>query len=416
MPNQLTRRSLLAMGAGLAAGIAMGAQRALAAATSINYWHTITSQQVFVGLDKVMAMFAAAHPDITVVQEALPNDDFMTKVTAATMSKGQPDTVMIATERVADLVAMNALVDLTDRINNWPEKPNFPDDRWSGISVDGKIYGIPAFTFVDWMYYRKDWFDEAGLKPPSNFDEFRQAAIKLTNPGKNRYGFSMRGGSGGGSYIVNVMESFGAPLVTDGKIGLDRDKAIAAIKWYSGLFTTDKAVPPSAPSDSFQQIMQGFQTGQTAMIWHHTGSLVDMGHKLKEGVEFGTAAIPAGPVSRVARLAYSYNGLMKTDHEDAAFDWIAFWGEPDPAVAFLEATGYFPASPKVAQDQRIVSNPIYKPAVDTLGFGTLPPSFPGLAGWTDNVALPAFQSILIGRSSVEDAVDAMITGLSAATS
>jgi multiple sugar transport system substrate-binding protein len=105
---------------------------------------------------------------------------------------------------------------------------------------------------------------------------------------------------------------------------------------------------------------------------------------------------------------------MKTDHEDAAFKWVTYWGSADAAVALLQATGYFPASRKVAQDERITGNPIYEAAIETLGFGRLPPSFPGLAGWTDNVALPAFQSVLIGHSSVEDAVDQMIAGLDAA--
>src|SRR6185312_17419954 len=97
------------------------------------------------------------------------------------------------------------------------------------------------------------------------------------------------------------MEAFGAPLVgADGKVGLDRDAAIAAMTWYAGLLTTDHVVPPSAPNDGFQQVMQSFQAGQTAMLWHHTGSLVDMGKRLKPGVEFGTVPIPAGPKARAA--------------------------------------------------------------------------------------------------------------------
>ncbi|WDR03082.1 hypothetical protein PSQ19_02445 [Devosia algicola] len=117
---------------------------------------------------------------------------------------------------------------------------------------------------------------------------------------------------------------------------------------------------------------------------------------------------------RAARLAYSYNSIMKTANEDAAFDWITYWGTADAAIAFLKETGYFPASPQVAADERIASDPIYAAAVETLSVGSLPESFPGLPGWTDYVALPAFQGVLIGRSSVKDAVDDMIAGLAAA--
>ena len=74
-----------------------------------------------------------------------------------------------------------------------------------------------------------------------------------------------------------------------------------------------------------------------------------------------------------------------------------------------------PASTVAAQDQRIVGNPMYKPAADTLGFGIPQPSFPGAAGWAEGTVLPALQQILIGQATPEQAVDQMITGLAEAT-
>lgn len=414
MTTRFDRRTMLKLGGGLLAASALIPQRAFAQAASINYWHTFTSQSEFAGLEAVMALFKAAHPDINVVQENIPNPEFMAKITAAVVANSRPDATMVSSERFADLLAMGALTDMTDRIASWERRADFDDSRFTSITKDGKVYGVPAFAFVDWMYYRKDWFDEAGLAAPTTFEEFRNAAIKLTDPAKNRYGFSMRGGAGGQGYVINVMEAFGAKLVNDGVVGLDRDKAIQAMDWYAGLLTKDGAVPPSAPNDGFRQIMEAFQTGQTAMIWHHTGSFQDMVARLKPGEEFATAAIPAGPAARVARLGYAYNTITKPETADASWEWIKFWGEPDAAVAFLEKTGYFPASTTAAQDERIAGNPLYKPAADTLGFGLPSPSFPGLAGWSDSVVLPAFQRVLIGEATPEAAVDEMIDGLAQA--
>lgn len=413
--SKINRRHLLQLGGGALAASALMSRSALAAPTAINYWHTFTSQTEFAGLDAVMKLFAAAHPDIAVTQENIPNPEFMAKITAAVVSGTRPSSTMVSSERVADLVAMNGLIDLTDRIAAWDRRKDFDDARFASITRDGKVYGIPAFTFVDWMYYRKDWFDEAGLAPPTTYAEFRDAAIKLTDPAKGRFGFGMRGGAGGQAYVINVMEGFGAKLIhEDGSISLDRDKAIEAIDWWAGLLIKDGVVPPSAPNDGFRQIMEAFQTGQTAMLWHHTGSFQDQSKFLKPGVEFATAAIPAGPVNRVSRLGYAYNTVTNDAVIDAAFEWIKFWGEPDAAVAFLEQTGYFPASTVAAQDQRIVGNPLYKPAADTLGFGIPAPSFPGSAGWTEGVVLPAFQRVLIKEATAEQAVDEMIDGLNQA--
>ncbi|MEO8758919.1 MAG: extracellular solute-binding protein [Devosia sp.] len=415
MKTRFDRRSVLKMGGGLLAASVIMPQHALAQSASINYWHTFTSQSEQAGLTAVLDLFKTAHPDVAVTPENIPNPEFMAKITAAVVGNARPDVTMVASERFEDLLAMGALIDLTDRVAAWDRRKDFDDKRFASITKDGKIYGVPAFTFVDWGYYRKDWFDEAGLAPPTTYDEFRNAAIKLTDASKGRYGFGLRGGPGGQNFVVNVMEAFGSPVKKpDGTIGLERDIVVKALDWYAGLLVKDHAVPPSAANDGFQQIITGFQTGQTAMIWHHTGSYQDIASKLKPGVEFGTFAIPAGPVNRVARLAYSYNTITKQEDADAAWEWIKFWGEPDAAVAFLDKTGYFPASTVAAADQRIVGNPMYKPAADTLGFGIPQPSFPGAAGWAQNTVLPALQQILIGQATPEVAADQIIAGLAAA--
>src|SRR5690606_17943110 len=274
---------------------------------TINYWHHFTGETEVQGMGRDLEQFAAKSPGITVIQENIPNADFMAKFTSGVLAGERADTTMISVARLPDMVAMNGLVPLTDRINNWELKEYFPDNRWDGITVDGEIYGVPAFTFVDWAYYRKDWFDEAGLEAPQTFDEFLEAAIAMTDPEQGRYGFGMRAGDGGQSFVIAVIEAFGSPIVDEnGEPAIDRDIAIEAVRWYSELYTVHKVVPESAPSDSYRQIMEAFRTGQTAMVWHHTGSLAEVSADLEPGVEFMSAIRPHGPAQPSARLSYLY--------------------------------------------------------------------------------------------------------------
>ena len=407
--NGSNRRAVL-LGAAAATLVGRRAQ----AVVPITYWHHFTSQEEFKGLQRVMALFAKAHPEYALMQENIPNPEYMTKFTAAVMANSRPDVTMVTAERLADMLGMNGLIDLTARIATWPNRGNYPQDRWSGCSVDGKTYGVPAFTFVDWVYWRKDWFEQAGIDgPPKTTDEFVTVAKKLTDASKNRYGFGMRAGPGGYAYILDLIEAFGSPFVVDGRNAMDKARATEAIKWYSDLATVHKVVPPSAAGDGFRQIMEGFKTGQTAMTWHHTGSLTEVVRDMKPGT-FATGEKPAGPAARVARLTYQFNGIMKADNIDAAWDWLTFWGEKEPSIAFLEETGYFPASRVISQDPIITGNPLYAPAIRTLGYGRLPPSFTGLAGWSQNTVLPEFQKVIIGQQNAERAVDAMMRGLDAA--
>jgi len=408
----LDRRNVLG---GLAATplAAMVPGQAFAQKAGINYWHHFTSTTEFKGLERVMALFKQKYPDIAVTQENIPNPEYMSKMTAAVVANAKPDTCMVVAERANDLVAMGGLTDLTAKIKAWPRYGEYPAQAWAGSTVNDKIYGIPAFTFVDWMYYRKDWFAEKGIAPPKTYQEFLEAAIKLSDPSKNRYGLSLRGGAGGFKYVLDLIESWGSPIVKDGKMAIDKKKAVEAVDFYAGILTKHKAAPPSAPNDGYRQIMEAFKTGQTAMVWHHTGSLTEIQAALKPE-QFGTLPMPAGPAAHIARLTYLFNGISNPSKMDAAMAWISFWAEPEPGIAFLEETGYFPSSPKVASDERITKNPLYAAAVETTKIGRLPPTFVGVAGWSETVVLPEFQKVLVGRATAEQAVNAMMSGLEAA--
>jgi multiple sugar transport system substrate-binding protein len=380
---------------------------------TVGYWHTFTSQSEMSGLDKVSKMFNQKYPGITVNSENVPNADFMAKFTLAVKGGGKPDATMISSIRLPDMVAMGGLKDLSARTANWDQKQYLPESRFKDAIVEGKVYGVPSFAFVNWMYYRADWFKEAGLNPPKTFDEFATAAVKLTDPSKNRFGFGMRGAGGGEGLLIEVIRAFGSPIVDDKQQpAMDRQKATDAVRWYSELYTKQKAVPPSVTNDSFQQIMTGFQTGQTAMIWHHTGSLIDVSTALgADSGKFGTLPRPAGPAAHIADVSYSYNGMSEPKNEDAVWAWLDHWAQPDTQIAFLESTGYFPSSTKVVDDPRVQNNPYYGAATETLKFGGPAPAFPGSSNWGLTVVLPAFQRVLLGEIQPEDAVEQMMRGL-----
>jgi multiple sugar transport system substrate-binding protein len=380
---------------------------------TVSYWHTFTSQSEMDGLAKVTKAFNAKYPKVTVNSENVPNADFMAKFTLAVQGGGKPETTMISSTRLPDMVTMGGLIDLTSRVATWDQRQYLPPERFKDSTINGKIYGVPSFAFVNWMYYRADWFKDAGLAPPKTFDDFQNAAIKLTDPSKNRFGFGMRGAGGGEGLLIEVIRSFGSPIVDDkGQPAMDRQKATDAVTWYSELFTKHKVVPPSVTNDSFQQIMTGFTTGQTAMLWHHTGSLIDVSTALgADSGKFGTLTRPTGPAAHIADVSYSYNGMSDPKNADADWAWLDFWAQPDTQIAFLESTGYFPSSTTVADDARVQKNPYYSAAIETLKFGGPAPAFAGSSNWGSTVVLPTFQRVLLGEIKPEEGVDLMMKGL-----
>src|SRR6478735_1634712 len=416
--RMVDRRTLLGGSVGVAAAItlrpAFGFAQDAAVSGDISYWHHFTSDSEMAGLEQITNVFEEEYPGTQVVSENIPTSDFMTQFPTAAVGGSLPNTTMAAADRIPDMLALGGLIDLTDRYNAWEGNTGIDPALMTGATIDGQIYGIPAFLFVDWLYYRKDWFDEAGLTAPDTWDALREAAIALTDADNDRYGFGLRGGDGGQGAVQGIMRAYGGLSMDDAGVPvIDREKAIEAITFYAGLYTTDKVVPPSAPNDSYSQIMQAFRTGQTAMVLHHTGSLAEISADLEPNVAFSTAMVPAGPVMRVQGVAPQYNGMCKEDNGDTTWAWLTEWATPDAAVALLEATGYFPASSIAAQDPRITENPIYAPAIEAIPIGVLPLSFVGAPGWAGTSVLPAFQQVLTGQATPEEAVDQMIADLEA---
>jgi multiple sugar transport system substrate-binding protein len=267
--------------------------------------------------------------------------------------------------------------------------------------------------FVDWMYYRKDWFDEMGLKPPTTFAEFADAAEKLTDASKERWGFGMRGGAGGQGLVVQVIRAFGSPLVDDqGKAALDVAKTTEALDWYSGLHTKLKAVPPSVTNDSYRQIMEAFRTGKTGMVWHHTGSLAEVQGDLgNDGAKFMSLPRPAGPAATINDVSPSYNGIVDPKNAETAWAWLTHWADKDTQIMLMQKTGYVPSNTEAAKDERITQNPYYVAAFNALENGTQAPQFPGQPAWQGSVVLPTFQRILLGELTPAQGAEEFAKGL-----
>ena len=419
--EKISRRDFLRLAGASTAALALGSTApglmmqtaAQEVSGTVEYWHSFIAEFVFAGFEDLLASFSEEYPDITVEPLTVPNADFMTNFTTAVLGGSAPDTSMASPARIQDMIAIGGLQDITERVEADGLMDIIPEDRWELATVDGQIYGIPSFMFVDLVYYRADWLEEAGLEPPTTWEEFTEVAIALTDPEQDRYGFGLRGGGGGQNNFLKVLDGFNGPIVDeDGNVTLDREAAEAALQWYTELFTVHEAVPPSVTEDSFRQMIEGFQVGQTGMIWHHTGSLGEMQAILGTEGTFLTTAMPTGPVQNMGSSTPSFSGMVapEPENEEAAWTWLKYWTEIDTQINFMEKTGYFPSSTTAAEDTRVLDNPLYSPLVDTVDLKPSP-GFPGQAGWLSNTVLPTLQQALLSDITPAQAAETIVTEL-----
>jgi multiple sugar transport system substrate-binding protein len=93
---------------------------------------------------------------------------------------------------LAPLVAGGALASLADRVTSAAYDINdIPAQVREYASYKGTQYGLPLSTEPYVLWYRTDKLKEAGLTPPTTWDEYFGAAEKLTAGGQ--YGLLLPG-------------------------------------------------------------------------------------------------------------------------------------------------------------------------------------------------------------------------------
>ncbi len=135
------------------------------------------------------------------------------------------------------------------------------------LKKNGKLYGLPMFGATVGFYYRKDIFEQKGIKnPPKTIDELFEVAQKIHSTqvagiglrgmaGPNMWTYTMFLKALGGDYYKDYPNDF-HPV-------LDSPQAIKATKLYAELLR-NYGMPGSA-SVNFDEIAVAFQQGRIAM-------------------------------------------------------------------------------------------------------------------------------------------------------
>src|SRR5262249_517999 len=109
----------------------------------------------------------------------------------------------------------DALVDVSDIAEAvGKEQGGWYHDINSLSRDNGKWKSVPQANIGQCMVYRKDWFDEAGIKKfPETWDEFLEAGIKLKAKG-HPYGMSMgHGFADNYSWLYPLLWSYGVTVM-----------------------------------------------------------------------------------------------------------------------------------------------------------------------------------------------------------
>lgn len=356
-------------------------------------------------ISQLVSKFEQENPGIKIKAENIPWNTYYEKLNTSIIGGNPPDVAMVKLFALPQLLEMGALHPLDDHIASWDGKADIQDELWElNRASDGKNYYMPLQYVVLYLYYRKDLFDQHGVKVPTNREEFLEAAKKLTldtnNDGRiDVYGFGMRGAKGGHDHWATFVLPNGADINKEG--GLLTPEAIAANQWFIDLHRVHKVFPPSAPNDGFKEITGGFKAGRTAMTIHHIGSSAGMVEAL--GDKVSAAPVPQGTQGAWTAFGDESTAVFSASKvKDAAFKWVAFLSSGDNNVEFNKASGQLPVTKSGSAEWTLHEKRFVDATVASLSFARTLPAKPQTSEFVGSSWPTNMQRALLGEISAEE--------------
>src|SRR6266542_3810665 len=205
------------------------------------------------------------------------------------------------------------------------------------IPLDGKDYAMPFQANASALWYRKDLFDQAGLKPPTTYDAYLAAAQALNKEGTLGVASTIGGSAQMAlQFFTPYLHQAGWDYYDrQGNVAFDKPEVLDAVKRYVDVM---KNASKGMYNAGFGQITDTYIAGKAAMATFPGRLGVNTEAKAPDIAEkTGVIGTPAGPFM-TGKLLYTgiqhYVISAKTAHRDEAMAFLQFLTTGDRELAF----------------------------------------------------------------------------------
>lgn len=380
---------------------------------TLTYWDENAGPDRTPYYEELLSRFMEEHPNIRVEYVGLPWSGARQRYEVAIASDDLPDVGGLAEGWIASFSQRGVLLPLDERMqeSGLDEKiGSVYKDQIRNLSSDGRLYMVPHSANSPTIWYRQDWFEEAGIEPPESYEEWFDAVRQLRDPDQNRYGFSIRGGSGGSYNLLDLVATYsGETEFVDerGNSILDDPELIDFVDRYFALY--NDYTPEADITLGYRGMISHFTTGLVGMIHHNLGSQPSHAEAFEED-QFANMPLPQGPHGGgpVAFVSSIGRGMFRgTEHPEEAWTLLRWLSEAEAQSYFNEQIGQIPTHADAADDEWVQNAEHIQVMVESLSHPdarpySRPTKYPDWPDIQENILSPGLQAVMAGDRTAED--------------
>ncbi len=329
---------------------------------TVTFWHAYgTGSAEETALTAVLAQAAIDMPDLTINVLQVPFNDIYNKYRTDVAAGGGPDMFVAPNDSLGDDARAGLIADITDLVSG--KLNDYAPLSVEGMTVGGKIYGVPESLKAVVFWYNKDLLPT----PPATTADL-QALFEGGTPITITFGCY---------HLWGFYNAFGGQIFdSNWKIIADQGTGVVdAMTYLNNLYQIAKTNGwPRTDSDG----LAPFTEGTVAAITNGNWAMGD--YKAALGDKLGVAPIPAGP-SGVAQPLLGVDGYYinpNSANKDAAIK-VALYLTGASAEKMMMGAGHVPAITTAS-----ITDPLLQGLSEAFKNGYVRPQVPQLGNYWSN--------------------------------
>lgn len=343
------------------------AQKESGGKTTIHWLQWWTAEQGREKINQVKVEFEKQNPDIELVIDELPFPQVHDKLISLNMAGMPPDVITVSGSWVTEFAQAGMIDPIDDYIKGLPEDFQEAIDGPMSIPWKGKRYGMPITNGNIALFYNKKMLEEAGIQPPTTWDEFVDASKKLTDPSKNRYAvtgnIAVEPPTAISYEVMPFILQAGGKILENNRAVFNSKEGVEALEFYKSLLKEHKVATPGEMTAGEKEKRANFSAGNTAFMFEGPWG-VGIQRKANPNLEFGVVPLPKGKEHGTIALGSMLGIASKGKNKEAAWKFLEFMGSAEGQKIWDQATNFFPYNKVTMQDDFIQKDPYLKVFAD----------------------------------------------------